>query len=186
MIRRAIEVFIGVSIAGVVLSLVILGIRCVVSWGDCEEGEIWFEAFEAEPNVYVEVVHTKGCPLSKPYFEPRFKIDKEFSKRKNTVFDYCVDDELELIINAVSYRYNKRYIEWAWIYDETKEDADRTNKRIESMDTTFSIRTCMYGFSGGRLVRLKEDVEILIGRRFGDALMGEISEGYDKTNSLTQ
>lgn len=114
------------------------------------------------------------------------KIDKEFSKRKNTVFDYCVDDELALIINAISYRYNKRYIEWAWIYDETKEDADRTNKRIESMDTTFSIRTCMYGFSGGRLVRLKEDVEILIGRRFGDALMGEISEGYDKTNSLTQ
>lgn len=160
MIKKTVNSFLWILCGIVVLSIVVFIVESFVSWGECEENEIWFESIEVKPNVFIEVIHTKGCRLQKPYFAKRIKIDSHFSKNKNDVFDYCVDDDLALILNAISYRYNKNFIQWAWFFDDTNEERNRTDKRIEHMDTSFCVRDCQYGYSFGNMILLDSIIEV--------------------------
>ncbi|MCR5588113.1 MAG: hypothetical protein K6F72_00695 [Bacteroidales bacterium] len=117
------------------------------------ENEIWWESYQIPDGSFVRIIHAHDCDAKKPLIRWNVHCKMlDYYKQKNDVYDYCINDDEAIMLNAISKRNIKHAMERMWDYAEDKQDYEMCRWNNKMWDTTNRIHGLVYSVLGGELV----------------------------------
>lgn len=127
------------------------------------EDEIWWEEYQIKDGSYIRIIHAHDCKAKKPLIRWNVQCNMlDYYKCKYDVYDYCIDEDNAIMLNAISKRNIKYAMERQWAYAETEQDVAVCRRNDKMWDTTDRTYEVAYSLKGDELIPQNDNVEIIM------------------------